>query len=165
MSLASALCDSAEYVAQRLRAYRRPSEYELRLEYRDLMLQWARVCERRDVQELVRLSSAQPQHRQAAAGGQRASMQPTTGDQEHGSAIVGPWLSQVGDHGSSLQASDSQSGTCSKVKLFDWEVLWQLVHTGWLLAGIVVNFVPEDCVAAFSVFHFTCTLGTSSKSC
>ena len=113
---ASALGDSVEYVAQRLRAYRGQSEYELRSQYRDLMLQWARLCYRRDAQELVLLSRTQPQHKQAAAGGQRASMQPSTGDQEHGSAVVGPCFPQASDRGSSLQASQ-QSGTCSNVKL------------------------------------------------
>ena len=73
-----------------------------------------------------------------------------------------PMVSQARDRGSSLQASQ-QSGTCSKVKLFDWHVWWQLVHTGCLPSVIVVNFVPEICVVAFSMFHFTGTLGTSES--
>ena len=111
----------SERVAQRLRTYHWPSKYELRSQYRNLILHWARLCEQSDAQELVLLSPTQPQHKQATAGGQRPSMQPTTGEQEHGSAIVGPWFPQASDRGSSLQASQ-QSGTCSKVKLCDWEV-------------------------------------------
>ena len=117
------------------------------------------MCELRDVQELVLLSPKQPQRKQATAGGQRPSTQATAGEQEHGSAIVGPWFPQASDRGSSLQAAP-QSGTCSKVKLFDWEVWWQLVHIGCLYCGIVANFVLEDCATAFSVLPFTIMIGT-----
>ncbi len=38
---------------------------------------------------------------------------------------------------------------------------WQLVHTGCLPAGVVLNFVPPDYAAALTVFHFTGMFGTS----
>ena len=47
--------------------------------------------------------------------------------------------------------------------MFEWEVWWQLVHTGCLPSGIVVNFAPEEYVVAFSVFHVTGMLGTSES--
>lgn len=144
-SRVSAFSVAAEYVAQRLSAYRWPTEYELRSQYRDLMLHWARLCKRGDVQEFVLPS--QP-------GSQQASMQPTTGESEHGRAVVGTWRPSSS---SSLQASQQPAAE----KLFQWERWWQLVHTGCLPSGMVVNCVPEDYVGAFSVFHFTGMFGTS----
>ena len=37
---------------------------------------------------------------------------------------------------------------------------WELVQIGHVPAVIVVNFVSERCVDAFSVFHFSGMLGT-----
>ena len=85
-------------------------------------------------------------------------MQQTSGEKEHGSAIVGSWTSSS----SSLQASQ-QLATCSEegVEHFQWELWWQLVHTGCLPDGTVLDFVPPDYTAAFAVFHFTGMFGTS----
>ena len=90
-SRVSEFCVAAEYVAKHLVAYRWPSEYELRAQYRDLMLHWAKLLERRDVRELVLPGPAppqahqKPQRKQAAAG---RSLQLTSGEKEHGSALV-----------------------------------------------------------------------------
>ena len=46
---------------------------------------------------------------------------------------------------------------------FEWDVWWQLAHTGRLPSGIVVNFVPKKCVIAFSVCHLTGMLGSSES--
>ena len=113
----------------------------------------------------------QPQHTQAKARGlqprgnrgtegrRQASLQPTTGEKEHGSAIVGLWSSRDSSS-SNLQASQ-QPATGSEVRQFQWEMWWQLVHTGCLPTGVVLNFVPPEYAAAFTVFHFTGMFGTS----
>ena len=44
---------------------------------------------------------------------------------------------------------------------FKREAWWQIVHTGCLPNGIVVNCVPQDCAAAWAVFHFLGMFGTS----
>ena len=36
-----------------------------------------------------------------------------------------------------------------------------MVHTGNLPTGVVLNFVPESCAAAFVAWHFTGMFGTS----
>ena len=164
-SRVSEFCVAAEYVAKRLVAYRWPSEYELRAQYRDLMQHWAKLFERRDVRELVLPGSAPPQnhkkpkHKQAAAG---RSLQLISGEKEHGSALVVWWPTEAGASSSSLQASQ-QPATCSgKAEAhFQWELWWQAVHTGCLPNGIVINFVPQEYAAAFAVFHFTGMFGTS----
>ena len=83
-------CVVAEYVAKRLAAYSWPSDFKLQSQYRDLMLHWAKLCEREDVQKHV---LAQPQHghaktprpqpKRAAAGRRQAPLQLTTGEKEH----------------------------------------------------------------------------------
>ncbi|MFM7989358.1 MAG: hypothetical protein ACKPKO_59595, partial [Candidatus Fonsibacter sp.] len=90
------LCVVAEYVAKRLAAYAWPSDFELRSQYRDLMMQWGRLCAREDVQKHVLV---QPQHEQAntcrlqqqqfTASRQQAMLQLTTGENDNGSPIVG----------------------------------------------------------------------------
>ena len=164
-SRVSEFCVAAEYVAKHLVAYRWPSEYELRAQYRDLMQHWAKLFERRDVRELVLPGPAPPQAHQkpkrkhAAAG---RSLQLTSGEKEHGSALVALWPTETGAGSSSLQASQ-QPATCSgkAEEHFQWELWWQAVHTGCLPNGTVINFVPQEYAAAFAVFHFTGMFGTS----
>ena len=51
----SAFLDVSKYVAGRLQAYRWPAEFELKAQYRDLILQWCRLCRRPDVRaEILR---------------------------------------------------------------------------------------------------------------
>ena len=147
-SRVSEFCLAAEYVAKHLVAYRWPSEYDLRAQYRDLMQHWAKLLERRDVRELVLPGPAPPQahqkpkRKQAPAG---RSLQPTSGEKEHGSALVALWPTEAGASSSSLQASQ-QPATCSgkAEEHFQWELWWQAVHTGCLPNGTVINFVPQD---------------------
>jgi len=61
-SRVSEFCVTAEYVAMRLAAYAWPSEFELRSQYRDLMLHCGRLCTCEYVQKHVLV---QPQHEQA----------------------------------------------------------------------------------------------------
>ena len=61
-SRVSEFCVIAEYVAKRLAAYYWPSAFELRSQYRALLMHWGRLCAREDVQKHVMV---QPQHKQA----------------------------------------------------------------------------------------------------
>lgn len=111
-SRVSEFCVTAEYVAMRLAAYAWPSEFELRSQYRDLMLHCGRLCTCEYVQKHVLV---QPQHEQAktcrlqqkqfTAARQQALLQLTTGEKEHGSPIVGCWPPKASNSNSSLQAS------------------------------------------------------------
>ena len=168
-SRVSEFCVIAEYVAKRLAAYSWPSDFELRSQYRDLMMHWGRLCAREDVQKHVLV---QPQHEQAktcrlqqkqfTAARQQALLQLTTGEKEHGSPIVGFWPPEASNSNSSLQASQQPAtGSGREVTEFKWEAWWQIVHTGCLPNGIVVNCVPQDCAAAWAVFHFSGMFGTS----
>jgi hypothetical protein len=159
----------AEYVAKRVAAYSWPSDFELRSQYRDLMLHWGKLCTRKDVQEHVLV---QPQHEQAqtcrppqkrlTAARRQASLQLTTGEEEHGSPIVGFWPPKACNSSNSLQASQQQAiGSGREVTEFKWEAWWQFVHTGCLPNGVVVNCVPQNCAAAWAVFHFSGMFGTS----
>ena len=137
-SRVSEFCVVAEYVAKRLAAYSWPPEFELRSQYRDLMMHWGKLCTSADVKKHV---LAQPQHEQAktsrlqqkqpTAGGQQALLQLTTGEQEHGSPIVGFRPPEASNSNSSLQASKQPAtGSGKEVTEFKWEAWWQIVHTG-----------------------------------
>jgi hypothetical protein len=115
---------------------------------------------------------AQPQHEQAktcrlqqkqfTTARQQALLQLTTGEKEHGSPIVGFWPPEASNSNSSLQASQQPAtGSSREVTEFKWEAWWQIVHTGCLPHGIVVHCVPQDCAAAWAVFHFSGMFGTS----
>ena len=89
-------------------------------------------------------------------------MQLTTGEQEHGSPIVGFQPPEASNSNSSLQASKQPAtGSGKEVIEFKWEAWWQIVHTGCLPNGTVVNCVPQHCAAAWAVFHFSGMFGTS----
>ena len=60
-------------------------------------------------------------------------MQQTSGEKEHGSAIVGSWTTEASaSSSSSLQASQG-------IEHVQWEWWWQLVHTGCLPDGTVLD--------------------------
>ena len=89
-------------------------------------------------------------------------MQQTSGEKEHGSAIVGSWTTEASASSSSSLQASQQLATCSEegVGHCQWKLSWQLVHTGCLPDGTVLDFIPPDYTAAFVVFHFTGMFGT-----
>ena len=106
--------------------------------------------------------TCRPQQKQFTAARQQASLQLTTGEEEHGSPIVGFWPPKACTSSNSLQASQQQAiGSGREVTEFKWEAWWQIVHTGCLPNGIVVNCAPQDCAAAWAVFHFSGMFGKS----
>ena len=58
-SRVSEFCAVAEYVAKRLAAYSWPPEFELRSQYRDLMMHWEKLCTSADVKTCPGPASAQ----------------------------------------------------------------------------------------------------------
>ena len=141
----SAFLDVAEYVAKRLQAYQWPVEFDLRAQYRDLILHWCRLCRHPD----VRAEILRPREENAKPGRRSASIvaadckwcESQTGLVEHGCEVISP----------GLEFKHS----------FQWEVFWAMVHTGKVPSGAVLDWVPDKCAAAFAVFHFSGMFGTS----
>ena len=63
-SRVSEFCVVAEYVAKRLAAYSWPPEFELRSQYRDLMMHWGKLCTSADVKNMSwpSLSTSRQRH-------------------------------------------------------------------------------------------------------
>ena len=162
----AAFLDVAEYVAKRMHAYCWPLEFDLKTQYRDLLIHWCQLCRRPEVRKeilLPRDENAQGarrpagilaagckycevrtdahQARQAAAGIFGCKFCSQTGEVEHGVEVIQPGLEFK--------------------YTFQWEVFWAMVHTGRLPSGAVLDFVPDRFAAAFAVFHFSGMFGTS----
>ena len=134
-SRVSASLDVAEYVASRQQTYSWPAELDLKVQYRDLVLYWCRLCRRPDVSaEILR-----PRKENAKQGRRSASIvaadckwcESQTGLAEHGSEVISPGLE--------FKYS------------FQWEVFWAMVHTGKVPSGAVLDWVPDKGAAAFAV--------------
>ena len=138
-----AFLEVADYVAKRMRAYRWPDHFELKTQYRDLLLHWARLCRRNEVRQLVlcKRDSAGKQPAGIAAAGCLEDERARVGNLEHGADLV-------------------KAGLEFRY-VFEWETFWQMVHTGRLPSGAVLDFVPDAYMAAFCVWHFSGMFGTS----
>ena len=144
-SRVSAFLEVSEYVAKRMQAYQWPAAFDLKAQYRDLILHWWRLCRRPD----VRTEILRPREEKSKQGRRSASIvavdcrwcESTTGLVEHGCEVILPGLE--------FKYS------------FQWEVFWAMVHTGKLPSGAVLDWVPDKCAAAFAVFHFSGMFGTS----
>ena len=95
----------------------------------------------------------QPQHEQAqtcrpykkrlTTARRQASLQLTTGQEEHGSPIIGFWPPKACNSSNSLVASQQQAiGSSREVTEFNWEAWWQCLPN-----GVMVNCIPQNCVA------------------
>ena len=137
-SRVSAFLNVAEYVAKRMQAYQWPSEFDLKAQYRDLILHWCRLCRRPDVRtEILRPREEESKQRRQSASIVAADCrwyESATGLVEHGCEVIQPGLE--------FKYS------------FQWEVFWAMVHTGKLPSGLFLDWVLDKCAAAFVVFHF-----------
>ena len=154
-----AFLEVAAYVRQRMSAYRWPDEFELRAQYRDLLLHWARLSRRPEVHEIL--------FRPADSYGEIVSGSEPAGISAVGSGRAEPaGISAVGS-GSSEPAGLLEHGTDIILRglefryVFQWEVFWEIVHTGQLPSGAALDFAPDKYAAAFAVWHFAGMFGTS----
>ena len=169
-----AFLDVAEYVAKRMHAYRWPLEFDLKTQYRDLLIHWCQLCRRPEVRKEILLPRDENAQRArwsagiVAAGCKYCEVRketPLPSDEKdahqarQSAGIIGcKFCSPTGEEEHGVEVM--QPGLEFKYS-FQWEVFWAMVHTGKLPSGAVLDFVPDQFVAAFAVFHFSGMFGTS----